>query len=37
MAVEYPQAYKIICTLITGIKLKVVFSVIGLYEENTIN
>jgi hypothetical protein len=37
MAAKYPQAYKIICTIIVWIKLKLVYSVIGLYEENTIN
>ena len=37
MAVEYSPAYKIICTLIVWIKLKLVFSVIGVYEENIIN
>lgn len=34
MAIEYPPAYKIICTLIVWIKLKVIFNVIGLYEKN---
>lgn len=37
MALEYPQAYKIICTLIVWIKLKMVSNVIGLYEEYIIS
>jgi hypothetical protein len=36
MAVEYPQAYKIICTIIVWIKLKAIFNVIKVYEENII-